>query len=130
MKQCCKCKLFKPLSEFNKNKSRSDSLQSYCRFCDNIRKKTYYRNNVTKFVAYSRKQRDKLKQDIDQYKALRGCCRCPETDSRCLDFHHIDPTNKLASIAEMLQKVAARKIWTEIYKCIVMCANCHRKHHA
>jgi len=34
MKKCCKCEVKKPISQFNRNKSRSDGVQSSCRYCE------------------------------------------------------------------------------------------------
>ena len=29
-----------------------------------------------------------MQKFANDYKAERGCCRCPENDPVCLDFHH------------------------------------------
>lgn len=47
-----------------------------------------------------------------------------------LDFHHIDGTEKDATISHMLNKhIGIRKIILELKKCILLCCRCHREHH-
>lgn len=49
----------------------------------------------------------------------------------CVDFHHLDQTQKVAGIAVM-SKRAGVDICTfleEISKCVLLCALCHRKVH-
>jgi hypothetical protein len=53
-KECTKCKVIKPISDYNKDKSKSDGLYSSCRICYAIYKKSYYdrnKKNVIKKVA-------------------------------------------------------------------------------
>lgn len=58
------------------------------------------------------------------------CSRCPEVDIACLDFHHVDPTQKESPIMAMIKALKSKeKIISEMQKCIVLCSNCHRKHH-
>lgn len=64
------------------------------------------------------------------YKKQRGCS-CGESHPPCLDFHHIDPTSKVNSVTKMVTAGLAKEtVLAEIAKCELLCANCHRKHHA
>jgi hypothetical protein len=74
----------------------------------------------------------KVKRDIlNKFKADHGCIICGEGEICCLDFHHLNTMNKLYTIAEMLERHCSLKaILLEVYKCIVLCSNCHRKTHA
>lgn len=63
-------------------------------------------------------------------KANKKCARCTETNSVCLDFHHINPKEKKYLIPRMVQNgLSKATILKEISKCILLCANCHRKEH-
>lgn len=42
VKKCSKCKTVMPLSEFNKNKSRCDGLQTFCKKCSKETSKNFY----------------------------------------------------------------------------------------
>jgi len=46
-KHCSNCNKTKPISEFNKNKYKSDGLQGWCRKCQRSHYKNYY-NEVNK----------------------------------------------------------------------------------
>ncbi|MFB6176610.1 MAG: homing endonuclease associated repeat-containing protein [Halobaculum sp.] len=77
---------------------------------------------------YERKQR--LRAWVYDQKRAAGCADCTETDPRCLDFHHRTDTEKDASVARLINDCHGReRIATEIEKCTVLCANCHRKRH-
>jgi hypothetical protein len=59
------------------------------------------------------------------------CSECGENDINCLDFHHINPEEKDFTISFMLKSgYSIKRIQKEIEKCVVLCANCHRKHHS
>lgn len=59
-----------------------------------------------------------------------GCILCGENEIACLDFHHIDPETKEYSVSQLLRTGSFSRAASEIEKCIVLCANCHRKLHA
>lgn len=47
-----------------------------------------------------------------------------------IDFHHIDPKTKKATIASLLGVLKKRdQLIEEAKKCVCMCANCHRLYH-
>ena len=72
--------------------------------------------------------KQKNKKYIDKIKS-KGCIICGEKELCCLEFHHIDPTNKIDSVVNMLNK-EHELLKKEVNKCVVLCANCHRKVHA
>jgi hypothetical protein len=60
-----------------------------------------------------------------------GCTRCGEKDLRCLDLHHLDAGEKEFGVSEAVQRGwTPARVAEEIAKCIVLCANCHRKEHS
>ena len=72
------------------------------------------------------------KKRLDAFKELKStlkCSRCPETHLSCLDFHHVDPSTKEVSVGEVAGRWSMNKLQKEISKCIILCANCHRKEH-
>ncbi len=59
-----------------------------------------------------------------------GCSDCLENHPSVLEFHHLDEASKEFSISDAVKKGWGReRILKEIDKCIVLCANCHRKRH-
>ena len=78
-----------------------------------------------------RKTKSVLKQKrrgfIDQYKLEKGCERCGITDVRVLEFHHKDSSQKDFAIADYYyHQFGVERLYDEIRKCNVLCANCHR----
>ena len=125
-KICTKCGLEKPTSEFNKNKLKKDGLQSECRDCHKQMCSSYYQRNKTNYRKTSKLKRQKILSIVNNIKS-KGCIICGETNLACLDFHHLDPNEKEGSISKMISTPI--KLEKELKKCIVLCANCHRKLH-
>lgn len=62
-----------------------------------------------------------------KYKLAVGCESCGyNLHDVALDFDHIVPEDKCFSIGQGLTKRTLKEIVTEIRKCRVLCANCHR----
>jgi len=56
-------------------------------------------------------------------------CKCGENYSACLEFHH-NIKSKEINISDAISRGwSMERIMKEIEKCIVLCANCHRKLH-
>lgn len=75
-------------------------------------------------------RRQELKDFLNKLKASKGCSRCSENDPRCLDFHHSRGEKERELSRAVLQGWSKEKLQEEADKCDVLCANCHRKHHA
>lgn len=87
----------------------------------------WYQANKAKRVAEVSVRRRLTRELIDDMKTP---CACGESDKRCLDFHHVDPATKLFRLGEAHTLGYSReKVIAEMDKCVVMCSNCHRKHH-
>ena len=57
-----------------------------------------------------------------------SCVDCNEDDPVVLDFDHVDRKEKFRSVAKLIRQGAAIvKLQAEIDKCVVRCANCHRR---
>lgn len=129
-KECLVCLESKPLKDFNKNKSKPDGLQGYCRICDNERAKTYYQANRTRMIrqiheAASLRSKH-VKTWLCQYLVEHPCVDCNERDIIVLEFDHL--SDKSLNISEMLRGYfSVAKIEAEIAKCEVVCANCHKR---
>jgi hypothetical protein len=130
MKQCCKCKQEKPLTDFNKKSANRDGLERYCKECHRAKNRKHYEANKAKYVAQSIAYG---KQYKDWYKDLKKdlrCERCGEDHPATIEFHHLDPTEKENSVSQMIvSRLSKETILAEMAKCIVLCSNCHRKEH-
>lgn len=121
-KYCARCKEIKLLSFFGNHISTSDGYRRWCKDCEAysaVDRQSYYQQ-------YRADKREKL----DEYKSKKGCIICNEVDPRCLQFHHRDPSTKTYTISRLYSGTWGwDRIFEEIEKCDVMCANCHLKFH-
>lgn len=129
MKKCTLCKRKKPLTEFNKNSNRKDGLQNICRTCSRNKSAKFYKTNRDDHRAYVYQRREEMKSFVRDLKSKTKCKLCNESHIAVLDFHHVDPSTKKATVsaAVCLLGWSKDKVLEEIKKCIVLCANCHRK---
>ena len=82
-KECSKCHKIKPVSEFNKSKTRGDGIEVKCRECckkykkdyyeqnrekELERKRQYYENNKDKKKEHYENNKDKIKEQRKQYR--------------------------------------------------------------
>ena len=91
--------------------------------------KEWYKNNKHKVKEYHKTKYAKDRQWMDEFLSSAKCSHCVESDPRCLDFHHVLPKGREKSVSSMLI-YSKERILKEISKCIILCANCHRKEHA
>jgi hypothetical protein len=67
---------------------------------------------------------------VQELKRSLGCRYCPENEPVALDFHHVSGV-KEGHIANLVSgSFDIERLHRELEKCIVVCANCHRKLHA
>lgn len=108
------------------------SQRVYCDSCFDMRvvnpskyteeeKRKLASNSVVKF-------RQRVKQELIQYKGGK-CSKCGYNKcSDALEFHHIDPSQKDFSISGKSLSFEVMK--EEADKCILVCSNCHKEIHA
>lgn len=106
------------------------TYQNWCKSCLAEANSTHYQNNKQLYLdrAISRNARVNAenKQRLYAYLLEHPCVDCGQADIRCLEFDHVQG-NKSANIACLLGiGVIWSTIETEIGKCEVRCANCHR----
>lgn len=125
-KQCRICKENKELSQFHKCAKAKDGLQSKCKPC-NIKERTeYYKTHKKEHREYDKARLNKTKQIMCEYLSANPCIDCLESDIIVLEFDHLE--NKKANIADMIRAgFSPQKLFEEISKCEVVCANCHRR---
>lgn len=71
---------------------------------------------------------DENKKRLLSFLLRNPCVDCGEEDPVVLEFDHVDPDNKRAAISAMIQNSYSwETIVSEIEKCVVRCANCHRR---
>lgn len=90
--------------------------------------------NSPRRTRRSIKDKDYLRQkqrDLIILKETRGCAICDMKDAACLEFHHLIPEEKKFNVDLAAVKArSAQEIQKEMAKCVILCANCHRRVHA
>jgi hypothetical protein len=79
---------------------------------------------------YSKIQRIKILNKIKQRYGIK-CIKCGyDKNYSSLDFHHLNPNEKKINPAHIIHNRGnINKIFEELDKCILLCANCHREIH-
>jgi hypothetical protein len=114
-KVCTKCGQELPLDLFSWRNKQAGTKRSECKSCQN---------------AYMRMEYQEKKEAIQALKSQECCAKCGESRGYVLDYHHINPDTKENTIARMISNnYGLTKVYSEIEKCIVLCANCHREFH-
>jgi len=92
--------------------------------CANCHRKKHKNDNkpITK-----NEKRIRNRAFVLEYRLAHPCIKCNERDPYCLDFHHIH--GKDIDIRRATCDCGLKRLQEEIAKCIVLCANCHRKEH-
>ncbi len=131
-KICSKCQKEKDIEEFllvhparNKFLRRPD-----CRDCVRKRSRERYLKNPGYF-----KERMKIvnalasaraREIVTNYLSSHPCVDCGEKDIIVLDFDHVK--EKSANVSTLVARNAREwRLIEEIEKCVVRCANCHRR---
>jgi hypothetical protein len=132
MKVCCKCKENKEEILFSAKAKNKDGLQSECKACHSIYVRNHYLANVDYYVMKARvgkvKQFKLLKEKLSEYLWMHPCVDCGEPDPVVLEFDHVRGI-KTGNVSVMVYSHGLPwcRILTEIEKCDVRCANCHRR---
>ena len=90
----------------------------------------WYKKNKDKRQACNEKWQQKQIAAYQELKKNLFCSFCKESDPVCLEFHHTDPKQKDMAVSVAAARFSTKRLMREIEKCVVLCANCHRKEHA
>lgn len=131
MKICTICLQDKHIDDFNKKSTSKDGLQRHCRECSKVNAKKHYYNNRPHEITRIKNRQNEIASKFNEYKSKLCCNCCEETETCCLDFHHRDPSMKDFNISyASRQGYSWERLMEEVGKCLVVCANCHRKIHS
>ena len=130
-KKCTKCKLIKPINDFNFKVKSKGIYQCQCKVCTRSNIKNHYINNKKYYLDKTQKRNLELRQIINEYLLIyfknHSCVDCGESNPVVLEFDHRDGNQKEMPVSAFIRARKIDKIKAEIEKCDVRCANCHRK---
>jgi hypothetical protein len=127
-KECFACEVVKPLEDFYKSKRARDGHLGKCKMCYNLDYKNKYENDESyreNKQAANQAAVQKRREFVWQYLENHPCVDCGETDFRVLEFDHVRG-KKVMGVTRAV-RYSMDVLTTEIEKCEVRCANCHRK---
>lgn len=101
---------------------------------DKVDRKIYAINwaieNKDKIQVANKRWKGEQRRKLAEYKAARGCARCPEREPACIELHHPDRSTKDMDPGNWIAAGwSFERIRIEAEKLILLCANCHRKEH-
>jgi hypothetical protein len=130
-RMCTGCKLVKPNSEFGFKDRTLGKRRSRCLACTRAYARRHYKLNRPKYLKKARRNRRRTfahaHQRIRDYLTSHPCVDCGETDLLLLDFDHKDPALKIDEVSRLVRRRPWSAVLSEIAKCDVRCANCHRR---
>jgi len=111
-KICTSCNQDLPIKKFKMRGGRqSNTYYSMCNRC--------------LYVKYTRPLVEQKTKEIHEYQMEKGCMDCGyNAHPAALEFDHVSG-KKLFNIGEEVGNRSREKLWEEIAKCDVVCANCH-----
>jgi hypothetical protein len=130
MKKCSRCQIEKPIDCFNKNKTKKDGFQTMCKECSRAKSRKYYYDNHDKHIGEVGKRKKKVilenRKMLFEFYKTHPCIDCGESDPLVLELDHLRDKDECVSRA-VGTGWSKERIIKEINKCVVRCANCHRR---
>lgn len=128
MKHCKKCSQDKDLSEFSKLKAAKDGLNYICRVCqrsaNNKLWQAYYTDNKEWLLSAQREKQRKRTRLLAELKS-KPCADCKQSyPYYVMDFDHVKGEKEF--VMAKCGNLAWSRVLSEVEKCDVVCANCHR----
>jgi hypothetical protein len=127
-KKCTRCGKTKLYAEFQKRAATKTGCASMCRSCKQAYDRAHYaaHPNRRNYINLNRRAaRKKAHEFICEYLRTHPCVDCGEKDPVVLEFDHVRG-QKRNTVAQ-LKNSSASAVEREIKKCVVRCANCHRR---
>ena len=127
------CKETKSIEDFDFKDKAKGKRRSYCKTCARNYSKKHYDNNPAYYVEKARVRNEAIRNEnydkLYAYLSEHPCVDCGETDLEVLEFDHIcDKEDKRREVTLLVREAYSwGVIETEIAKCEVRCANCHRR---
>lgn len=127
-KKCTQCGKTKPYADFQKRTATKTGCASMCKPCKRAYDRAHYATHPNRrhYIKQNRqKERKNAHNFICKYLQTHPCVDCGETDPVVLEFDHVYAPKK--AVVSRLKNSSTKAVKQEIAKCVVRCANCHRR---
>lgn len=133
-KTCNKCKIEKPEGEFFFRDKSINKRHNHCKMCygNSRRSKEHYLKYKDEYLARATVRNTTVRNEnfahLMNFLHGKKCADCGESDIVVFEFDHRNPTLKIDNVSQMFCKALRwETILTEIGKCDIVCANCHKR---
>lgn len=92
-------------------------------------RRQWYLNNQQLSKSRALESKHRTQKWFKAIKSQEKCIECGHDVYGDLDYHHRDPSTKIASVSDMVGRYSRETILNEIKKCDVLCKKCHANHH-
>lgn len=125
-KVCSRCRKVKSIEEFNFRNKKLNIKHSYCRDCGKVFTRKHYKHNKSQYLKRNLLAYKKRRNFVHQSKS-KPCADCGiEYPYYVMDFDHREDEIKKYQLHQVA-RLKMETIESEIAKCDVVCANCHRE---
>lgn len=127
LKICGRCKLEKSVEEFSRF---GIGYQPVCKLCNSEYQANYRKDHPDRCAARTRAWKLSQLELSKCYLIAHGCKDCGNTDFRVLEFDHILGL-RFGYVTNLVRLHGwnSQVVQTELAKCEVRCANCHKIRH-
>ena len=129
--RCNHCGKWKDEEEFNWRWKNQGVRANTCRDCAKVQKLEHYGRHrdeeLERVGNVTRAKRDAAQEFIYHYLSNQRCVDCGEYDFSVLTFDHVRGEKKMDVSQMVAQGYSIEAIVEEIYKCEVVCSNCHMR---
>jgi hypothetical protein len=131
LKLCPKCQMRLPIHEFPVRSIKRPRPNAYCKPCQRIYSQQHYKCHAYQHNLRRRENQRRYKvrnrKLMDEYLVGKVCIDCGESDPIVLEFDHVRGS-KVDDISTLICRAFSwKRIEEEIAKCVIRCANCHRR---
>lgn len=128
-RRCGACKKNRLLKFFAARNKQAGTYQAWCRDCRSSYDQVRY--NSSDEQKRIRRKNDRIRERnakfICDYLLAHPCVECDESDPLVLDFDHVRGDKRFNVSTAVRNCYSLETISTEIAKCDIRCASCHRR---
>lgn len=131
MLRCSACQLDHSPTDFSFSHRGLGTLNFYRRICQAAYRRAHYQANKADYVrraaAEVRRRREQNRREVLLYLKTHPCLDCGRAEPVALEFDHRVPALKVNNVSTMMVSKRWPRVFAEIQKCDVRCANCDRQ---
>ena len=126
---CTKCNKDYDNEDFSFRNKKLNIRNKRCKFCQKVAIKSHYEKNKSAYVLRAKNKNKEIYKKLQLFLIEvknTPCADCGKIFHHCaMDFDHIKG-DKIGNVSSLKSCHSFSKIKTEITKCEVVCAVCHR----